>query len=212
MGYDHELQVAEDSSSFNMKNSNILSRNSSVGCSSRIYYNRSAGAGGIPFQWEMQPGTPKNPPPKEEAIPPLSPPPAVLSLGLPKPFISEQEPCKPRRIRFIRFWKKSKKNDRQLKSSICTKRSDQNYNMLNGASDYKDERFELCSSDCEFMSPSPPRNSSSSSSSSFSFSNRLSRHSSRLRSPAWQYTPSRPTLSCSPWNISTILVSLAKRV
>ncbi|CAL1358507.1 unnamed protein product [Linum trigynum] len=53
--------------------------------SSRVFYYRSA-AEGVPFNWETQPGTPKNPP-KEEAIPPISPPPAVLSLSLPKPSI-----------------------------------------------------------------------------------------------------------------------------
>lgn len=207
MGCD-QLRVVEDFS-FDMKNNNILSRNSSLGCSSRIYYYRSTGTQGIPFQWEMQPGTPKNPPPKEEALPPLSPPPAVLSLGLPKPCISDMEPFKPRRRLIIRFWKKIRKNDHLLK--ITNKKSDQNINVLNDASDYKDETFEFCSSDCEFMSSSPARNSSSSSSSSLSFSNGLSRQSSRLHSPAW-HPPSRSTLNCSPWNISNVLVSLAKRV
>ncbi|KAJ6355433.1 hypothetical protein OIU77_005928 [Salix suchowensis] len=60
----------------------VISRNSSAGCSSRIFYNRSAE--GVPFQWEMQPGTPRDPP-REEIIPALSPPPAMLSLGLRKP-------------------------------------------------------------------------------------------------------------------------------
>ncbi|KAF4352948.1 hypothetical protein F8388_008369 [Cannabis sativa] len=56
---------------------------------------------GIPFEWEMQPGTPKDPP-KEEALPPLSPPPAVLSLGLPKPCIIhniQDQPSNPNRRR-----------------------------------------------------------------------------------------------------------------
>ncbi|XWS73238.1 hypothetical protein CRYUN_Cryun02cG0110700 [Craigia yunnanensis] len=67
----------------------IISRNSSVGCSSRIYYYRSSE--GKPFNWEMQPGTPKEPQ-KEDILPPISPPPAVLSLGLPKPCINIEEP------------------------------------------------------------------------------------------------------------------------
>ncbi|PON75929.1 hypothetical protein PanWU01x14_038800 [Parasponia andersonii] len=204
MGYD-QLQVVGDFS-FNVKNDNILSRNSSVGYSSRIYYYRTAGTGGIPFQWEMQPGTPKDPP-KEEALPPLSPPPAVTSLGLPKPCVIDQEPCKPRR-RLIRFWKRSKRNDHQLRA--YNRKSDQSDDVQNGVSDYKDEKFEFCSSDCEFMA-SPARNSSSSSSPSLSFSNGFSSQSSRFQSPAW-HPRSRSTLSCSPWNISTILVSLAKRV
>ncbi|XVF34207.1 hypothetical protein REPUB_Repub18cG0039000 [Reevesia pubescens] len=67
----------------------IISRNSSVGCSSRIYYYRSSE--GIPFNWETQPGTPKESQ-KEDILPPISPPPAVLSLGLPKPRINIEEP------------------------------------------------------------------------------------------------------------------------
>ncbi|KAK3221515.1 hypothetical protein Dsin_008540 [Dipteronia sinensis] len=55
----------------------VISRNSSVGCSSRILYYRSAE--GVPFKWEMQLGTPKDPP-TEDILPPLSPPPAVKRL------------------------------------------------------------------------------------------------------------------------------------
>ncbi|XP_010536905.1 PREDICTED: uncharacterized protein LOC104811785 [Tarenaya hassleriana] len=66
-----------------------ISRNSSAGCSSRMcLYYRSPG--GVPFDWETQPGTPIDPPP-EEIVPPISPPPAMLSLGLPKPSISVGE-------------------------------------------------------------------------------------------------------------------------
>ncbi|KAM6552747.1 hypothetical protein CsatB_013509 [Cannabis sativa] len=186
-----------------MKNNNSLSRNSSVGCSSRIYYYRSTGTGGIPFEWEMQPGTPKDPP-KEEALPPLSPPPAVLSLGLPKPCIIhniQDQPSNPnrrRRLVVLRFWKKNN-----------NKKNHNNNNII----DFKDERFggEFSNSDSEFMA-SPARDSSSSSSSSS-----LSRQSSRLQSPGW-YPPmmnsssSRANLSCSPWSIRSFLVTLAKRV
>ncbi|KAJ6372383.1 hypothetical protein OIU76_026803 [Salix suchowensis] len=66
----------------------VISRNSSAGCSSRIFYNRSAE--GVPFKWEMQPGTPRDPP-REEIIPALSPPPAMLSLGLRKPCSDMEE-------------------------------------------------------------------------------------------------------------------------
>lgn len=177
----------------------IISRNSSVGCSSRVYYYRSSE--GVPFQWEMQPGTPKDPP-KEEVLPPLSPPPAVISLGLPKPCINE-EPSKPptsRPLR-LRFWRRSKKNKSKE-------------NGGGGESDDKDDqKAEFCSSDCEFMASPSPRNSSSSSSSSRSFSNGFYRNSSssRLQSPARE-SFRRPALSCSPWNVSAILVSIARRV
>ncbi|XP_054820360.1 uncharacterized protein LOC129319345 [Prosopis cineraria] len=62
----------------------ILTRNSSVGCSSRIFYYYGSGEG-VPFNWEMKPGIAKDPP--KEELPPLSPPPALVSLALPKPSI-----------------------------------------------------------------------------------------------------------------------------
>ncbi|KAK8545131.1 hypothetical protein V6N13_066435 [Hibiscus sabdariffa] len=62
----------------------IISKNPSLGYSSRFYYYRSSQ--GIPFNWEMQPGTPKQPQ-NDDILPPISPPPALLSLGLPKPRI-----------------------------------------------------------------------------------------------------------------------------
>ncbi|KAK9076812.1 hypothetical protein SSX86_005146 [Deinandra increscens subsp. villosa] len=63
--------------------SKILARDSSVGQSSRIYYQNTTNEG-VPFKWEMQPGTPLNPP-LVEVIPPPTPPPAVQSLALPLP-------------------------------------------------------------------------------------------------------------------------------
>ena len=143
-----------------------LSRNSSssLGCSSRVYYCRSTE--GVPFNWEMQPGTPLNPP-KEEVIPPISPPPAVLSLGLPKPCIdqhplSNKPPTSP--LHRLKFWTKKCKKNKQRKNNF-----QHNVNVI-GESD-KFDKVEFCSSDSEFMASSnSPRNSSSSSSSSFSFS------------------------------------------
>ncbi|GMN52058.1 hypothetical protein TIFTF001_021211 [Ficus carica] len=205
MGCELRRVVNVEEFSFNK----MLSRTSSVGtCSSRIYYYRSAGEG-IPFQWEMKPGTPKDQP-KEEAIPPLSPPPAILSLGLPKPCINIEEP-KPRSRLKLKFWRKISKgrNTLQVRKIGQAKREDQNSDGI--ASDYKDERFDFYCSDCEFMASSRRDSSSNSSLSSLSFSNALSRQSSRLRSPAW-HPPNRSTSSCSPWNISSILVSLAKHV
>ncbi|KAJ8562529.1 hypothetical protein K7X08_011820 [Anisodus acutangulus] len=78
----------ESISGFQM--SRILSRESSVGQSSRIYYYRRR-AEGFPFQWEKQPGTPKTPPKEDVNIPPLSPPPSFQSLGLPKPCFHDDE-------------------------------------------------------------------------------------------------------------------------
>ncbi|XAR51169.1 hypothetical protein NMG60_11005724 [Bertholletia excelsa] len=59
----------------------LLLRESSFGNSSRKYYRSPEG---VPFQWEMTPGTPLHPP-ENDAIPPLHPPPAVQSMALPRP-------------------------------------------------------------------------------------------------------------------------------
>ncbi|CAF2107181.1 BnaCnng17330D [Brassica napus] len=68
------------------RGSSSISRNLSIG-----YYYQRRSSEGVPFKWEMQPGTPINTQPGE-IIPPISPPPAMLSLGFPKPSISVQEP------------------------------------------------------------------------------------------------------------------------
>ncbi|MED6186712.1 hypothetical protein PIB30_069378 [Stylosanthes scabra] len=87
-----------------------LSRRTSVGCSSRLSYYRS-GDGGVPFIWEKKPGISKEGSP-EEVIPPLTPPPALLSLGLPKPCIIHHEPKHSlinARLMRLRFWKKGER-------------------------------------------------------------------------------------------------------
>ncbi|KAK4415309.1 hypothetical protein Salat_2638200 [Sesamum alatum] len=71
--------------------SRILARESSVGQSSRIFYRS---AEGIPFKWEMLPGTPKNPQ-EQDVIPPLSPSPIMQSLGLPLPNLDHDESKEP---------------------------------------------------------------------------------------------------------------------
>lgn len=173
----------------------MLSRNSSVGCSSRIYYRCPEG---VPFQWEMQPGTPKHPQ-KEDVMPPLSPPPAVLSLGLPKPCIEQPKAQTwPR----LRFWNKSKKS-KERENVKAGPRGNQYY----GPGSSKSEISEFCGSDSEFGAS--PRISSSSSS-SLSFSNGPSLQSSRSRSPGRDSF--RGPFSCSPWNFNSILVSISRRV
>ncbi|KAK6136981.1 hypothetical protein DH2020_029277 [Rehmannia glutinosa] len=67
--------------------SRILARETSKGQSSRIFYRA---AEGVPFKWEMNPGTPKNPQ-EEDVIPPLSPSPLMQSLGLPLPNVDDHD-------------------------------------------------------------------------------------------------------------------------
>ncbi|KAI3524205.1 hypothetical protein L1887_02857 [Cichorium endivia] len=66
----------------------ILSRDSSTGQSSRIYYSSTTNLG-VPFQWEKKPGMPMNPPLEEVILKPTPPPlpPAVRSLVLPQPMV-----------------------------------------------------------------------------------------------------------------------------
>lgn len=72
------------------KRGSEISRSSSVGVSSRpfYYYHHRSLDDGVPFKWEMQPGTPINPPP-EEIVPPITPPPAHLGRSLTKPSFGE---------------------------------------------------------------------------------------------------------------------------
>ncbi|KAL0404609.1 UNVERIFIED_CONTAM: hypothetical protein Sradi_2101700 [Sesamum radiatum] len=79
--------------------SRILARESSVGQSSRIFYRS---AEGVPFKWEMQPGTPKNPQ-EQDVIPPLCPSPLMQSLGLPLPNLDHDE-VKETTVKTSRIW------------------------------------------------------------------------------------------------------------
>ncbi|KAJ6435489.1 hypothetical protein OIU84_000640 [Salix udensis] len=180
----------------------VISRNSSAGCSSRIFYNRSAE--GVPFQWEMQPGTPRDPP-GEEIIPALSPPPAMLSLGLRKPFRDmEETKTSSMRSRF-RFWKLIEKNKRKKKSQQGSDQGNSFINIDNNES-CTSERFEFYSSDGDFMA-SPPRISSSSS--SLSSSNGRSRRLSRIENPS--RGSKQDPHGCFPWIFNAVLASVARR-
>lgn len=185
----------------------VISRDSSVGCSSHIYYYRNSE--GVPFEWEMQPGTPKEPP-KDEEIPPITPPPAVLSLGLPKPCINNEQPKAKAWLIMLRYWNKIKKNKERKSVKAVGSRGSSSHDTH----DCGTEKFEFCGSDSEFMeSSSSPRASSSSSSSSLSLSNDPSVQSARLENPEGKANSfHHGTLSCTPWSLSTILVSIARRV
>ncbi|KAG9456367.1 hypothetical protein H6P81_000875 [Aristolochia fimbriata] len=90
----------------------ILSRDSSRGFSSRIYYR---GVGEVPFKWEVQPGTPKVTQ-KPAMLPPLSPPPAILSSRL-----AQDRDTKPNaglNRGALRFWKRKGKRCPASKNKI----------------------------------------------------------------------------------------------
>ncbi|XVE79989.1 hypothetical protein DITRI_Ditri14bG0102400 [Diplodiscus trichospermus] len=181
----------------------IISKNPSVGCSSRIYYYRNSE--GIPFNWEMQPGTPKEPHKEDNILPPISPPPAVLSLGLPKPCIKIEEPKPSMKLRF-KFWKQGKKKHGNKKLEYQARSRGNNLDVIESD---KYSNYEMCSSDDgEFMGSS--RFSRSSSSSLFSFSNGFSFRSSRLPSPSRQDSLLRRHYGCSPLNFFSVLVRVSR--
>lgn len=175
----------------------ILSREPSVGQSSHIYYRRTEG---VPFKWEMQPGTPKNRPEEEDIIPPLSPPPSVLSLGLPKPCFDH-----PKRVEqsSVWFWKRIKIIHKEKMIQTLTSKGTRN---VDPGLNKNDQNFQLGDqSDGEFIASFD--NSCSSSSSS---SNSSNSHAMELSSIRRELVDG--PFCCSPWNISAILIRTNRRI
>lgn len=154
----------------------IISRASSVGLSSRVYYRNSNGA--VPFKWEMQPGKAKNPP-RKDVIPPPSPPPAVQNRWLAKHnrLPNPQSYKESSSLSKLRFWKKgSKKNIHVLKF-------DERRDVTAGVHKY--ETIEFGDSDGELTGSGNDSRSSPTSSSSSNGNSSL--HQSRFGSP-WNMT------------------------
>ncbi|XP_006401208.2 uncharacterized protein LOC18017093 [Eutrema salsugineum] len=149
------------------KRGSEIARNSSVGISSRIfyYYHHRSLDDGVPFKWEMQPGTPINPPP-EELVPPITPPPALLSRSFTKPSFGESHKHSFFPANILKLWKW-----KNLRKRCFSKWSSQN--ML--SRDYNNAR-DGGSSSCgeleRFEESEDYRLSSSSSSSSSSSKDR----------------------------------------
>lgn len=172
----------------------ILSRDSSIGQSSRIYYRDTEG---VPFKWEKQPGTPKNPP-RKDVVPPPAPPPAVQSLGLPRPCVNQLKDAKFSRSR-IWFWKKRKEKEKGERGY--------NSNSAHIAS-VRSERFDFGNSDGEFIgSPVDRSRSYSSSSSPSSSSNGYHLQLSRFKKDR-QVLP----FYCTPWSLTDIIDRIQRRV
>ncbi|KAK7291883.1 hypothetical protein RIF29_07396 [Crotalaria pallida] len=178
--------------------SKILARKSSLGCSSRISYYRSGE--GVPFNWEMQPGIAKEP--TKEELPPLTPPPALLSLGLPKPCFDLDHPKPSSRSR-LRFWNKKAKRGKGKKPQECVNEDLFDFDVFS--------RLD-CSSDSESLA-SPRGSSFSSSSSSLAImKSRPWSQSTRSESPVREVRGRRSLpLGCFPMHVTRILVSIARR-
>ena len=180
--------------------SKILSRRSSVGCSSRLSYYRSGE--GVPFIWEMQPGIAKEAP--KEVLPPLTPPPALLSLGLPKPCIHEPKPSTKSRLRFWTTKRVRRGRSNKKPHQECLNDDDDGVGFFGilARLDY--------SSDSESMA-SPCRSSLSSSSSLSFVKSRPSLQSTSSESPPREVYGRHFNLGCFPAHISRVLVSIARR-
>nr|GEW86256.1 hypothetical protein [Tanacetum cinerariifolium] len=92
-----------------------LSRNSSIGQASSTYY-RSSTNEGVPFDWEMQPGTPKHRRPRQEIIPPPTPPPAMQSLAFSRPNVDLYGESKASSTSW-RFWFWKKRSSKIIQRS-----------------------------------------------------------------------------------------------
>lgn len=179
---------------FEIKNNKILSRKSSVGYSSRISYYRSGE--GVPFRWEMQPGIAKESSQAKE-LPPLTPPPKFLSLGLAKPCITDSKKSASTMSK-LRFWKK-----RVIKIKSKKPQEDcfhENFDALSWLD---------CSSDSESMAS--PRGSSFSSSSSSMSMMKSSRSSLNSVCSCSERSVKQVYGGCFPMNMSRVLVSITRR-
>ncbi|KAK9697515.1 hypothetical protein RND81_08G042800 [Saponaria officinalis] len=93
-----------------MFSSKILARKSTVNSNSSRFYNRAEE--GVPFKWERRPGKPISTKTEDHVVmPPLSPPPALLAMGLPKPCMNFIDGPKPKPRKWSSAWlvKKIKK-------------------------------------------------------------------------------------------------------
>ncbi|KAI9122878.1 hypothetical protein K1719_005767 [Acacia pycnantha] len=185
-------------------NINILSRNDSAEFS---YFRCNEG---IPFDWEMQPGIPKHPQ-QQQHIPPLTPPPAILSSNLRTPSMSHHpnfsKPSSPNcwSTKKLRFWKRNTASEavilrKQTRSSNKLVREGlQEFDNVDGFAGADNSK---CLSDRESMAKSSLPFDSSFSSSSLS--------SSVSQSPI-RGINRKPLRSCFPMHWSKIQVSIFAR-
>ncbi|KAI3444164.1 hypothetical protein Pfo_000829 [Paulownia fortunei] len=165
--------------------SRILARETSSGQSSRMFYRA---AEGVPFKWEMQPGTPKNPQ-EEEAIPPLSPSPLMQSLGLSLPNVDDHDEPKESALKTSIIWSLKKMVNKSIISDISKKVE------LLGRRSKQQESSRFGDSNEEFVASVKDSSFSSNSSSSLFSSNSRVVDTSTIDSP----------FCCSPWNVPAIL-------
>lgn len=142
----------------------ILSRDSSVGCSNRLYYHHNPGE--VPFKWELKPGKAKNPQQHDNKITStIVPPPAERLRGMSMAKKASSSGSKPKAC----SWKKFKinlkgKKNVQVKSQDSQPECDIVVDFKHGSDEL--DGCEFSRSDKEFMASSSGSSSSSSGSSS----------------------------------------------
>lgn len=162
MEKDHTLHLSEKPFSLLQANElfvhKILSRNSSFGRSARLPACRLPGQ--IPFNWEAQPGLPKNQP--TENLPPadLPPPsPSALDLSITPRMVPKQPPVK------IWFWKKPRRKLRRVVNKNAAFGSSPSRRHVDRESEFCRKSNDESSSSLSCISYSLSSNSSSASSS-----------------------------------------------
>ncbi|KAK4797740.1 hypothetical protein SAY86_030066 [Trapa natans] len=191
--------------------SKIMSRSNSTSYSSRTNYYCRSGHEGIPFEWEMQPGTPKHPHQEAPPLPPLSPPPAILSLSLPKPTLEDHHcHCPQRNLssgRLVKLYTWKKTINKYITWLRQIKKVDRGKDVEDGICrvsdvDKLEESFDFWGSDFRNDCMASPMQSSRSSSASSSLSS----------SNGPPSTKSSKKISCIPPKLNpTLLYTAVKR-
>lgn len=188
-----------------VQSSRFLSRESSVGQSSRIYHRS---AEGVPFNWETQPGTPKNPR-REEVIPPPTPPPGSQTFFPPikncADHLSKEDSS--HSMHKLWFWRKHWKKQQThkdfgrrchagqaLSPNLKCKKSDDRFADFGG---------EFGGWFDEYSSISESKSSSSSNGSMHQLKDDCDHNSD-------DHGVHKP-FGCSPWNMTGIMVRVVKR-
>ncbi|KAL8149482.1 hypothetical protein AgCh_006477 [Apium graveolens] len=192
----------------NVQSRRFLSRESSVGQSSRIYHRS---AEGVPFNWETQPGTPKNPR-REEVIPPPTPPPGSQSFFPPikhcADHLSKEDSY--HSIHKLWFWRKHLKKQQTHKDFFGIRwRAGQvlSSNLKSKTSDGRFDRF----ADFGGGFSGWVDDSSTSESKSSSSSNGSMHQSKDDREHNSDDHGVHKPFGCSPWNMNGIMVRVVKR-
>lgn len=170
----------------------------------------------MPFEWEREPGTPKELPQATAPLPPLSPPPAVLSLSLPKPCMEDSEDEKAFSVR-SRLKKLIKKYQSKIisggKNELQKKNAEHDESKVVIVEDVEASFGFWSPERDDFEGSSPPGNSSFSSlvSAALSFSGGVSPATAAAMDASVDHHHAR-SISCIPLKISSIMDYVTKRL